>query len=370
VTTTRTAIERLIRIAALVRRRGWILVTSAAVVAAVAMATASRAPVTYAADAMVIVPSGASALGPGNAAEANRLAATYSEMIPASTEIDDHVARELGIRPGSVASALSVSNVAGTSLLNIRFRSTASDGAIKGVTSVLNAVAGPVPATGAIPQGSLVVVRSPREASSTSKPFGAALPIGVILGLFLGAILVVAWERADARVDDAVTLGEVAGCPASNLDLLSTASMAALLDRWHALANTRAVRVALIGVRRGQLTATTDAAEQLVLAGRVEGRDVATADERSVGHEMVIIAAGAPGGDESGESIALSSSLTVLVAPMSVRASDVRAAAATLRQFGAGPSWALITRQRWFRADVRSSEQDSWQKRALSRIGS
>lgn len=368
-TATRTAIERVLRVAALVRRRGWILVTSAAVVAAVAMATASRAPVTYSADAMVIVPSGASALGPGNAAEANRLAATYSEMIPASTEIDERVAQDLGVAVGSVDSAVGVSNVAGTSLLDIHFRAGSSDFAIRGVTSVLNAVAGPAPATGAIPQGSLVVVRSPREASSTSKPFGAALPIGIVLGLFLGAILVVAWERADARVDDAVTLGEEAGCPASNLDLLSPASMAALLDRWASLAATPGARVALIGVRRGQLMATTMAAEQLVLAARVEGRDVVNADEPISGAPMVLVAAGAPGGDESGESVAIASALTVLVAPMSVRASDVRAAAATLRQFGAGPSWALITRQRRFRSDMRPPTPQTWQKHRLSRIG-
>jgi capsular polysaccharide biosynthesis protein len=364
-----------------------VLVTSAAVVSMVSMATASRAPVRYSAQAMVIVPSGASSAGPGDAAEANRLAATYSEMIPASSEIDDHVARQLDMPVGTIADALSVTNVTDTSLLDVRFHAGSAEAAVRGIGAVLDAIAGPAPATGAIPKGSLVVVRAPREATSTSKPFGAALPIGILLGLFLGAILVVSWERADARVDDAVTLGEEAGCPASNLDLLSPASMAALLDRWEALAGESGPRVALIGVRRGQIAVTTSVTEQLVLAGRVEGRQVATEGERFTGDrqtipgdlrrdgrrrneggEMTLVPAGAPGGDEAGESLALSSALTILVAPMSVRLSEVRAAAATLRQFGAAPSWALMTRQRRFRSDVRPPEQRTW--RAITGIRS
>ena len=74
--------------------------------------------------------------------------------------------------------------------------------------------------------------------------------MGALLGLGLGIILMLAWERADPRLDQPADVHALTGIPTTRLDDLTPSRAAALLERWLGLANSPNARVAMVPQRR------------------------------------------------------------------------------------------------------------------------
>ena len=207
------------------KRRGWLLVL--AMVAGVAGGTyaATHAVVSYSAQSTLVVQSGASAIGPGGAAEAGQLAVTYATVIPTDTAILDQAAKQLGITEQTLSSRLTVSVETGTAVFVIDYKAPTSTEAVAGSAEVARVVGGagvsstafPTGAVSSstIPTGTVSVVNLATSASATGSMAKYGKALGAILGLVVGLILALAAERADPRVDTAADLAAAVGSPAS-----------------------------------------------------------------------------------------------------------------------------------------------------------
>ncbi len=344
-----------------------------AIVTIVASSAAGSRPSTYSAEALVVVPAGAGPKDPGAAAEAIKLSVTYAVLIPQDDRVLQYIATRLGMSVREVERKLSVVHETDTSLLRLRFRDPRQDIAIAGARTTAQAITSRVPVSPSIAPGSLFTVRTPRRATVSAVETSRVVPIGLILGFCLGAVLLVACERADPRADDVEALEVEAGCPASSL---SKASLATLLQRWRSLAGRSPATVALLPATPRLELATIAAVELLANAGKghdipisVEGAAFASR-HRNPGHSdvagawagdaeggtdhvgreestgLVLIPAGAPGSEAAGEGIAVDSDVVVLVASEGTPIADIRSAVVLLHQFGAAPAWALLTPRR------------------------
>ena len=178
--------------------------------------------------------------------------------------------------------------------------------------------------------------------------------IGAALGLVLGIVLLIAWERSDPRIADARELSTQIGCPATPVDRLSPNASYALLERWASLTEHVPARVAVLPASPSVEIPTADAVNDLRSAG---GRLVRYVDARAgivpeeLAHNgsaesdtgVVLVHAGPPGGESAGEAIALGCDLTVVVVPAGSRAADIRQLGEELTSFGIVPVWALLT---------------------------
>ena len=371
------------------RRRAWVLLPVVAIVVVVAQFVAERRPVMYEAQAVLVVPSGASAEGPGSSGEAARLAGTYAELIPADSRVLDEVSQRVGLRADEIEENLDVDHVSDTSLLRVSFTSTDSDEAIAVAEAVAESVSGSNPVTETIAAESLLVARLPTSTTTVSQPRASATAVGIILGLALGAVAMVIWERSDARVDTEEALAMELGCPAAVMEELGPAGVAALLDRWRDMAEHSPARVALVAVSPWQIPTTTDVGERLMsdartadlylvlTAGRgseellggglaadlrhsgtpaptpsgVTGLDTVVSPRTEQAEDstyegllphIVIEAAGATGGYEAAQSVAASSDLTIAVVPRGSRLADVARMRSDLAEFGSSVDWALL----------------------------
>jgi hypothetical protein len=138
-------------------------------------------------------------------------------------------------------------------------------------------------------------------------------------------------ERADSRADDYREIEEATGVPSTRLDRRSAGAQLALLDRWEALGRNGTAHVAAVPATRGAEVAAERAAETLNAASRAHGR------------EVVVHAAAGPGHEPSGESVSLSSDVTVLVARKGERLKRVAARLAELNGLGIDVERTLMT---------------------------
>ncbi|HLG66646.1 MAG TPA: hypothetical protein VKV36_02090 [Acidimicrobiales bacterium] len=379
-------------------RRGWVLVLCLVVVVLVAGAVGERKPVTYSATATLSVNTGVTSALPGSPNEAETLASNYSGLIPADTAVVAKVAKAVGMSHDQVRNATAVTVVNGTSLLAVKFTSSTPQGAIAGATALADAVAGSNPADPKnFPAGSVSVAQYPSDVVRHQVKLPIVLGIGVGLGLLLGAVLVLAWERADARVDRPGQLTTILGIPARSLSSLNTMSAAALMARWQGIVGRPAARVALVPgvpgitdqvrelVRRlglvdrfGSLRVRTNLDPAPSFETAAEGRPWSRAPDqaqpagaggpvdrwglpadhlvaRNGSHlphprstdtddeeeGILLLASGAPG-FEGGEAIAQHAHMTVLVVPRGARVRDVQQSAILLDQVGVRPRWGLM----------------------------
>jgi hypothetical protein len=190
--------------------------------------------------------------------------------------------------------------------------------------------------------------------SGTVRNAAAAIPVGAVLGLVLGLVLLIAWERSDPHVTRAPDLSRQLGCPATPVDRLSSDAAYALLERWASLSDERPARVAILPADRSVEPATDEIVDLLLDAG---GGHVGLDDRRlpvyygdGDGHqtgepdtELQLVRAAPPGGGGGGEAVAIESDLTVLVIPKAMKAAGVRVLSEDLSDFGIEPAWALLT---------------------------
>ncbi|MHB1535784.1 MAG: YveK family protein, partial [Acidimicrobiales bacterium] len=349
---------------AILRRRGWVVVVTAVVVTGAAYFYSQRTPMAYLASAYVVVSSGAGSSGPGSANEASTLATTYAGLIPKDSAIIGSVSGQLHQRPVTVRKAISVFTSNSTAILRINYSGSSPRLAIAGAKAVALAIAGPKPATNTIPAGAVLLASLPTSAAPASSTRSLAVPIGLLAGLMLGMVLLIAWERFDPRIDDAKDLAELLPVPVTTEAELTVERVRALRLRWARLVAAMpgttsssvfsnghdhpggAPALATIG-----LVVPTDrlssVEEGLVrqLSAPVSGRG-----GPSVEHPMVrIVPFGARSTPDGGRLASVGIDLVVLVVRQTERARDVMEAAKSLEDFGLSPRWAILTEPRTHR---------------------
>ena len=319
-----------------------VILVCAVAVALLAYFVASAKSTTYTAEALgVVVPS--ASITPD---QANRLAVTYASLIPQDGAIRRRVAAAVETTPADVGRRLGAGNDSETSLLRLRYRGADADTAVAGARSALLSLTGGNPVSTNISPRSVGVVQLPRRATA-SKNVKSSVVVGVVLGVGLGALLVLALERGDPRVEDADELEDHLGCPVSSFESLSVVGVHALVDRWRTIAGRKAIRVALLPAGQGldhevrrvarTLAAAEDDAEPLTLRpgeypeNQLEPRNGSTNGNgtRKGGHrpgggprqkqrdrvQLRFVAGHAPGEGSGGEALAMMCDLTVLVIP-------------------------------------------------------
>jgi capsular polysaccharide biosynthesis protein len=308
----------------------------------------------YMSEVVLIVPPNGGGPAEGiNPSDADHLAQTYAGIIPTDDGLLAAVGRKLGESASTVGQNLSVVNEQNTSLLQITFKASQPDQAAAGARAVARLLSGTSPVAAGIVPSSLATVTLPKNPGPVAKSKGSAIVIGAALGLVLGIVLLIAWERSDPRVRDARELSTHIGCPTTPVDRLSPNAAYALLERWASLTDHVPARVAVLPAS----AAVQDQAEAVVselrsaggrLVSHIDARAGILPEDLANGYAesetgVVLVHAGPPGGESSGEAIALGCDLTVVVVPAGARAADIRQLGEELTSFGIVPVWALLT---------------------------
>jgi capsular polysaccharide biosynthesis protein len=238
-----------------VRRRAWIMLACLIVALGSAGIIEHAVPVSYSATAALLVPSGFNANGPGPASEADNLAATYSTVLPEDSQVQQLVAAASGVPATQVPKNLQVSVTTGSSVLDVTLSAPSPTGALSGLRALVSAVTGRAPVISAVAAGSLLPVHVDATATRTSTSLKKSLALGGAIGLIIGIVGAIAWDRADPHIDRLEDLrAELADCPAwkgsGSPEMLSS-----MVDMWRT-APDHVVEVALLGIgapQRAQL---------------------------------------------------------------------------------------------------------------------
>jgi hypothetical protein len=329
-------------------RRGWLVPLAVLAVSGVAAGIASARVPVYRSEAVVHVPSGAGPEGPGAAGEAKSLAVTYAALISGDDSVARLAARATGIGYADVFEHISVSNDRETAILRLGFEAKSAETAIVGARALQQAVSGRRPVARGIAPGSVQSLGAPiRAVDASTVKARAAIPVGAILGLALGIILMIAWERADPRVDDAATLRSEADCPAVELDGLSSGSLALILERWFDLAGNDPSTVALVPVHEKLQPRMTDLVERLAEAARHGQIDVAVSSAQFANRledaPALSLVPTSPPTLHGVDRVLADADCVVLVVRAGERIAVVRRACDSLRPMGLRADWALLT---------------------------
>jgi capsular polysaccharide biosynthesis protein len=196
------------------RRRWWVLVLCLIAGTGGGFLARHAQTVKYSGLAELSVASGAGSKGPGPANDAIALALTDAAIIPSDQSTLQRVSKKTGIALSKLEKNLTASSVDGTSLILVGYKSSTPSSAVVGVNTAARILHQGTPDS-AIPADSLDIV----ELASTASPVGSihsyGIPLGVLLGILIGAIALLAIERADPRIDNVDDLAEVTGTSAS-----------------------------------------------------------------------------------------------------------------------------------------------------------
>jgi capsular polysaccharide biosynthesis protein len=335
---------------AIALRHGWIVILAIAAVTALATVINGSRPGKTETEAVAVVPSGASDEGPGDATQATQLAQTYVEAIPVDGAVIKYIATRIDRTTDEVADKITVVGNPETSVLRLRYEDSETGRALAADEALLHSVTGRHPEARSVAPRSLNVVREPQVLRESAGGSSATIPIGVILGLCLGLVLVVAWERSDPRIDGPDELAHAAGTPATALDDVAPGNIDALLERWRRLAGDGA------GPHVVGMVAGTEDTEELVRPAATELARLSAASGQLLrvgssrpqnGSEqgLVIVTGGVPGGPSAGEAVAADASVVVLTVERGARESELLGTLAVLDQFGARPAWAVLARR-------------------------
>ncbi len=304
------------------RRRAWLLVVAALAGGFGGQWAGNHKGVSYSAQATLVVQSGSGRTGPGSANNADALAVTYSALIPTDATIVDSAARSLGISPSALSHHLSVSVETGTAVMLLKYAAPTGTSAVRGAQTIARAAAGDGPSSAAIPAGSVAVVQLPNTASIAGSLHKAGLPLGIVLGLAVGAILVIAVERADPRVDTADELATVCGCPASVPEGVSAAEIVRAISR-------------VVGPDNPVTVVPMDTVD----AGAARSLGHGLAADRAPGEPVFEVG---PPFETRADELANGLGPTVLVTGFGVPRRRVQAAVERLRLMGREPLWAAL----------------------------
>lgn len=318
------------------RRRWWVVLICMVGVTSISLVVNRPAPVTFTGETVLIVRSGATENTPGSANEANRLAITYSQLIPQDSETLNSVSSALGVSRDDVADALTATNDANTSILRVRYTADNANEAVNGARAVADALVGATPAASNF--SGLGLSRLP-DTATRNESSGTALPVGLILGFLLGAVIVIAIERSNGRIDSITDVEGELSCPVTSLQGLSAGSILSLLQRWKTLATSSPVDVAVVTGAQGQRALSQEVS--VVFATTAVSED-ANGNPVALISEMNLHATGAPSTWEVGEAAVQQSNLVVLVVAEGTHINELRKTVAGLEDFGVKPAWALF----------------------------
>jgi capsular polysaccharide biosynthesis protein len=306
-------------------------------------------------EVVLMVPATAGPIEGINPNDAERLAITYAGIIPVDARLLSNIGKAVNESSSEVGQNLSVVNEQNTAILQLSFKSGNPQTAAAGARAAARLLTGPRPIAAGVVPSSLQVVALPASVQPAATSKSSAVAIGAALGLLLGLVLLVAWERSDPHVTDARELSKQLGCPATPGERLSLDAARALLERWTSLIERVPVRVAVLPADSGTETETAELVKLLVHAG---GESVRYVDARSgvlpeppVAESStedraaaMLVHAGSPGEKgAAGEAVALGCDLTVVVVRAGARAAALRQLAEELGNFGIVPAWALLT---------------------------
>jgi hypothetical protein len=287
---------------------------------------------------------------------ANKLATNYESLIPTEDAVLRRVADRTDLTVADVRAGLSAEAVSSTALVVVSFRWSDPDVALEAtqaLTDVLLARDSP-----SVSRRSLELVSAPKlqARSRTESPATLAL-LGALLGACLGLILVLAWERSDARIDDVLALARTTGVPATSLEALAPRSVDALLQRFRSQAGPGRCQVALVPADGDLEPVAADAARLLADAAEMQGQRVAVASPRTSrgpaaledeadADGVVLVPGEAVDSVPAGADLPLQADVVVLVAREGRTESEARAAVDALAQLDIRPSLALLTPRR------------------------
>jgi capsular polysaccharide biosynthesis protein len=347
-----------IRVLRALRRRAWVILVAVAICVIAAAALSGARKDNFTSTALLLVSSGADAKGPGNASEAINLASTYATLIPQDPKVTQYVGSRVGESSTDVENDLTVTHLSGTGLIRLGFQSQSADDAVRGAAATVRAVADQRPVSDSVGPNSIRVVRAPSRdqgfsVDQTISP-SASIALAVILGLFLGIVVLVAWERADPRIDDPGDVETASSVPASRLSGLSESARAALVQRLGGQRATGEPAVALLPAADGLLVELRDAGTALAEAGTV-GSGIA--GER----DTPAILLGGTGPQEL-ETLraAEAAGARIVVAQQGMKSAQLVAAVHHYERLGLAPQWVLLVRKA-SRARRRSlADSPSW----------
>jgi len=323
------------------RRRGWVLLAALVVSVGCAYFVASSRGVSYSAESTAVVAASPNSLLTPD--QANLLAGTYAVLIPKDSVILHAVASTLGTTVADVEHRLSVSNTAGTALLGIDYRGTSAANSIAGASAALAAISGPAPVSANIIPGSVGAVQAPTQASA-SRGVAVLVAVGAFVGLALGALLMMVWERVDPRIDRPGDLSEETGSPAWPASALSQSGATALVARWAALAEPGPARIGLVPVTADVLADLPRVARSfgpLGVAGNGNGNGSGGRGQ-SRGGGPAVVAFRVPSADLGELQLIMDCDLVVLVARRGTPRAVLRELVDSLREFGISPQWAIF----------------------------
>jgi capsular polysaccharide biosynthesis protein len=320
------------------RRRGWMVALAVLAGAVGGWFTGARHATSYQAQATLIVQSGATQAGPGNANDALSLAITYSAVIPTDVTLLRTSARTLGTTESDVAAHVSSSVQTGTSVLLVSYTAPTPAQAEKGARAVARATTSDPAVSRTIPAGSVQIVHLPTTAAAadTLKKYGA--PIGALLGLALGLIVVVAAERADPRIDDTEALAAAADSPVTAVPGEVTD---AELARAIGLRGSSGDDMTIVPLTAVEEKAGAALAERLRRCWPVEAAGINVVS--------------GPAFDGGGVDLARGEGPTILVVGSGTAQRSVRSSVERLRLLGRAPVWSVLVRRvRSHRTDHRA----------------
>jgi len=276
----------------------------------------------YSASAELNVASGASGQGPGPANDANALALTDASIIPADQSTMERVSQLTGVSQRKVARAVSAAAVSGTSVILVTYKASTEAKAVEGVNAVARVLNNGSPDS-AIPKNSLAVVELATSAPQVGSIHSIGIPLGIILGLFVGAIAVLAIERADPRVDGVEDLARVTGTAASAFP--GPVSVVEL-ERNIAVASAGASEVTLVPLSESEELQAAALWKYLTMGVHRP--------------TMTLTLVGA--GSSRNATLAEASGPTVIVVRPNARSRVIAASVLRLQMLGRGPVWAVL----------------------------
>jgi hypothetical protein len=259
------------------------------------------------------------------------LAVTYADLITQDAGVADAIARAVHVRSATAAARLSAAVTPSTGIINVTYADPEAKRSWLGVWEAIHSVTGPKPKAAGVAPDALRIVREPGTSTKQgSRLPGGPVPIGVVLGLFLGIALFLAWERSDIRADDASSLERELGLPASTLpEHAHGNAVSALPHRWAELASKPSgANIVLVDATRGSSASN-------------RGLSAAFANSTS---ELAntYIRAHVPGTSDEDDVEAMRADLAVLVVAKGERIAEVRRSIGFLRKLGVEPRWALL----------------------------
>jgi hypothetical protein len=310
-------------------RRGWVVPLCVVLVTVAAVIVAGTRTSYYRTSASVVVS------GQGTAAASPAvLAATYASLIQQDQHVANAIAQAIHVPAGIAAARLSATAAPHSAIITLTYSDPSSNRSWNGVWVAQHSVIGAHPKAAGIPPHLLRVVSGPGSSSKqSSKLPGGPVPIGIVLGLFLGVAWFLAWERSDARADDGASLEQELGLPVSEVSRRpDQASITALPHRWAALAGkpSGGAKIVLVDATLGSNGA---------------GRDLtATFTQLDSGLAGTYVRAHVPGTVGQDDVESMTAEFAVLVVARGEPLREIRRSIAAMRKLGVEPRWALLVR--------------------------